>query len=121
MTPYFEELDKIGLNALLGHAGDVPARVRATVGPGVPENEGQPNLRAGVPKRVLLEYDAGERQWAWDKNHVGAVDMTGNVLHLFFSKRSGLSETTQSALKAVVCIGVINELVIGHLSNTVIL
>ena len=46
--------------------------------------------------------------------------MTGNVLHLFSLKRRGLSETTQSALKAVVCFGVINELAIRYLSNTVI-
>ena len=71
-------------------------------------------------KRGLLEYGAGERRWAWEENHIGTVDMAGNTLHLFSSKRSGLSETMQLALKAAVCFGVINELVIAYLSNTVI-
>ena len=67
----------------------------------------------------LLEYNARKCCWAWGKDHIDDVDMTANTIHLFSSKRSRLLETTQSALKVVVCFGVINELVIGYLSNTV--
>jgi hypothetical protein len=64
----------------------------------------------------LLEYDAGQRRWVWDEDRIGAMDVTGNVLHLLSSKMSGLSESTQSALKVAACFGVIKEPVIGHLS-----
>ena len=63
-----------------------------------------------LAERGLLEYDAGERRWAWDEDHIGAVDVTGNVLHLLSSKRSGLLETMQLALTVAVCFRVINEL-----------
>ena len=72
-----------------------------------------------LSEKGLPEYNIGERQWVWDENHIGAVNVAGNVLHLFSSKRSGLSETIQLALKAAVCFGVIHKLVMGYLSNTV--
>lgn len=72
-----------------------------------------------LEERGLLEYKAGERRLAWDENNISVVDMMNNVLHLLSSKRSKLSETMQSALKAVVCFRVINKLIIGYLSKTV--
>ena len=72
-----------------------------------------------LAERGLLEYDAGKRCWVWDEDHISAVNVTANVIHLLSSKRSGLSETTQLALKMAVCFRVTSELVIEYLSNKV--
>ena len=68
----------------------------------------------------LLKYDAGERRWAWDEDRIGAMDVTGNVLHILSTKMSGLPESMQTALKVAACFGiVIKERVIGYLTTNV--
>ena len=66
-----------------------------------------------------MDYEARDLRWACDKDHIGVVDITGNILNLFSSETSKLSETTQLELKAVMGLRVITELVIGYLSKIV--
>ena len=56
--------------------------------------------------RVLLEYSVSMRRWVWDEDDISSMDITGNVLYLLSSKMSGLSTSTQSALKIAACFGI---------------
>ncbi len=67
--------------------------------------------------RGLLEYNCNTRRWSWDDDDVSAMDVTDNVLYLLSSKMSGLSTSTQSALKVAACFGIkIKESVVEALS-----
>jgi predicted ATPase len=56
--------------------------------------------------RGLLEYSVNSRRWVWDEDDVSSMDITGNVLYLLSSKMSGLSTSTQTALKVAACFGI---------------
>ena len=68
--------------------------------------------------RGLLEYSVNSRRWVWDEDDVSSMDITGNVLYLLSSKMSGLSTSTQTALKVAACFGIkIKESVVATLST----
>ena len=69
-----------------------------------------------LEERRLLEYVFEERRWVWDAGRIGAMDATGNVLHLLAAKMAGLPESTRSAVKMAACFGEIKEPVIEYLS-----
>jgi hypothetical protein len=56
--------------------------------------------------RGLLEYSIKKRMWAWDKDDVSSMDVTGNILYLLSSEMSGLSVDIQLALKLAACFGI---------------
>ena len=71
-----------------------------------------------LQEKNLLEYDTRMRMLTWDEDRIGAMDVTGNVLHILSSKMSRLPERTQSALKVAACFGVIKEPIVTHLSTS---
>ena len=67
--------------------------------------------------RGLLDYNTNTYRWVWDDDDVSSMDITGNVLHLLWSKMSGLSTSIQSALKVAACFGIeVKESVLETLS-----
>ena len=71
-----------------------------------------------LQEKSLLEYDTRKKMWTWDEDRIGAMDVTGNVLHILSSKMSRLPERTQSALKVAACFGVIKEPIVRYLSSS---
>jgi PAS domain S-box-containing protein len=57
----------------------------------------------------LLAFDNASRAWRWDMNRIGAKSYTDNVVELMVEKLKRLSDTTQTALKQLACLGNVVE------------
>lgn len=56
--------------------------------------------------RGLLRFSFTERRWTWDKEKIGAENITDNVLYLLTSKMHTLPDDMKMAMKVASCLGV---------------
>ena len=106
-----EGLNPIDLNTMISDALCVFPRISEPLSDIIyQKTKGNPffvlAFLSSLVDRVLLEYSVSMRRWVWDEDDISSMDITGNVLYLLSSKMSGLSTSTQSALKIAACFGI---------------
>ena len=103
--------------------GVLPRLVRSLSDIVYAKTEGNPlfalEFMRSLVDRRLLKYSLRERQWIWEVDVIAQEDISDNVLFLLTTKMKMLSESVQSALKLLSCLGIrTNEVIVASLSST---